>query len=124
MNKDLEQKWAKIVDRGPVLLPSFEPSRGAGELFAVIDGEIDYDQVVGHMPNTYYDKSYVDFYYYSFTAWCPDHDEIGVFSYCRFDEDEGTYGDDEFFVEIEPEKFDVFLTYQTEEEFLKEREAE
>ena len=124
MSKGLEQKWAKIVGRGPVLLPSFELSRGAGELFAVIDGAIDYDQVVGHMPNTYYDKSYVDFYYYSFTAWCPDPDEIGVFSYCRFDEDEGTYSDDGFFVEIEPEKFDVFLTYQTEEEFLKESEAE
>lgn len=125
MSKGLEQKWAKIVDRGPVLLPSFEHARGSGNLYAVDkNGNLDYREVVGTMPNTYYDKRYRDFVYYSFSAWCPVENEIGSFVYGTFDEDEGFYDDSETLVEVDPELFDVFLTYQTEEEFLKESEAE
>lgn len=122
---NVKEKWGKIVERGAILLPSFELSRGSGKIYSFKeDGTLDYDDVIGEMPNTYYDKSYVDWYYYSFSAWCPDMGEIGMFTYTVFDEDEGSYELDTCTgVEVDEEDFDLILTFRTEKEFLEE-EAE
>lgn len=117
-----KEKWEKIVDRGPILLPSFELSRDSGKIYSFKeDGTLNYDDVVGKMPNTYYDKSYRDWYYYSFSAWSPQKDEIGMFTYTEFDEDGGSYDLDNCTgVEVAEEDFDLILTFRTEKEFLEE----
>ena len=117
---EAQKKWATIVERGAILLPTFEPSRSAGDLYYYGEnGELDESEVVGTMPNTYYDKRFADWPYYSFSAWEPSKDEIGVFHYTTFDEDDGSYDDSWTSVEIEPEYFDEYLVYRTEKEFLE-----
>ena len=82
------EDWDKIVERGPVVPPSFEPAHSAQTIYWIgeIDGE-PHKEYLGEMPNTYYDKRYVDWYYYSFTALEPDPDSIGVWLYRRTDEE-------------------------------------
>lgn len=115
-----KEKWAKIVERGPILLPTFEHARSAGNLYAYdSDGELDLEDILGTMPNTYYDKSYRDYWYYSFSAWTPCDNDMGSFYYSVFDEDEGTYEPDNVtYTEVDPEDFDLFLGLQTEADFL------
>ena len=70
------------------------------------------------MPNTYYDKRYVDWYYYSFTALEPDPDSIGVWLYRRTDEDEGIFEIDDWYAE----EIEYAHLWMTEEDFLNEWE--
>jgi len=120
VKESIKNKWDKIVNRGPVLLPSFEHARSASGLYGVVDGELNFDESLGYMPNTYYDKRFADWPYYSFSAWTPVADEVGLFTYTVFDEDDGTCDDSTVGVEVSPELFDEFLKFKTEEEFLKE----
>ena len=110
------EEWQKIVDRGPFVLPTYEPSRSEGELYSMDPetGELDLDDVVGYMPNVYYDKRYADYYYYSFTAIIPDGEEIGCYSRGVFDEDDGTFDDAYAYFEIEGSP----LRFMTEKDFI------
>lgn len=111
-----EKEWQKIVDRGPFVLPTYKPSRSEGELYSMDPdtGELDLDDVVGYMPNTYYDKRFADWPYYSFTAIIPDGEEIGCYSRGVFDEDDGTFDDAYVYFEIE----DIPLRFMTEKDFI------
>ena len=92
MNKE---EWEEIIERGAIILPSYELHRLAGPLYEADDeGQIDETKPVGHHPNTYWDKSYQDHHYYSVTALVPSKTEIGVFEYHVYDEDENCYNDD------------------------------
>lgn len=113
MNKE---EWKKVVERGAVVPPYFEPARSAGNLYALDEnGSVDFNEVVGEMPNTYYDKRYADYYYYSFSAYIPIENEPSSYCYYEFDEDEGTFDDSGVFTEIVDTS-----SWKTEKEFLKE----
>lgn len=117
MNKE---EWEKIIERGAIILPSYELHRLAGPLYEADDeGQIDETKPVGHHPNTYWDKSYQDYHHYSLTALVPSKTEIGVFGYHVYDEDENCYNDDvtETMAISDP------YQYQTEKEYLKQLEG-
>lgn len=117
MNKE---EWKKVVERGPVVPPYFEPARSAGNLYAFDEnGSLDFNEVIGEMPNTYYDKRWGDYYYYfSFSAYHPVENEPNNYYYYEFDEEEVIFDDDCNFIEIADTS-----SWKTEKEFLRE-EAE
>ena len=107
------EEWEQIIERGAIILPSYELHRPAGTLYEADDeGQIDETKPVGHHPSTYWDKSY---HYYSVTALVPSKTEIGVFEYHVYDEDENCYNDD---VTETMEISNPYL-YQTEKEYLE-----
>lgn len=111
-----EEEWQKVVERGPFVINSYEPARPAGELFAFDnEGELDSEDVVGYMPETYFDRRFADYFYYSFTAIIPDEDEIGCYYRCTFDEDQGSYDFSQNDVEIEGSPFN----YMSEKDFVE-----
>lgn len=113
MNK---QEWQEIVERGPVVHPSFELAHRKQSLYwrGEIDGEY-HEEYLGEMPNTYYDRRYADYVYYTFTALIPDPDEIGMYTYRRTDEDEGVFEFDEWY----SEEIEDTSLWKTEKEFLE-----
>lgn len=116
-----KEQWQEIVSRGALVPPYYEPSRSAGNLYAIDDdGTLNESVVVGYMPNTYYDKRYRDWAYYSFTAFRSDADNVGVFSYNVFDEDEGMYDFDGYSVEIND--LDVINSFVPEKNLLEGEE--
>lgn len=73
MNKE---EWEEIIERGAIILPSYELHRLAGPLYEADDeGQIDETKPVGHHPNTYGNKSCQDYRYYSVTALVDGDDE-------------------------------------------------
>ena len=116
-----KEQWREIVSRGALVPPYYEPSRSAGNLYATHDdGSLNERVVVGYMPNTYYDKRYRDRVYYSFTAFRPDADDIGVFFYNIFDKDEGTYDHDSCYIEIDD--LDIINSFVPEKVLLEGEE--
>ncbi|SFB90324.1 hypothetical protein SAMN04488102_101344 [Alkalibacterium subtropicum] len=111
-----EKEWKKVVERGSVVPPYYEPAHSAQSVYwtGEIEGE-HHEEYLGEMPQTYYDKRYVDWFYYTFTALEPDPDEIGMYIYRRTDEDEGVFEFDEWYSTY----IENTSHWKTEKEFMK-----